>query len=610
MCISHQTLVKLSRERLCLFCPFICYVLSFSLNFLVYVIFTLPAPCCFSLYNYEWSLINLLFAFLFLDLSCRFECSLRAVLGGKGMATANRNRPRTPLVEVDAAPPQRGSSPFYYLQHVKHQLVSLQATPRIPVSTPRAVSDLDGVPEGLFATEGGQLSASFSLAPTRADERNAPLITSVDMTFGEQLVEGGAHSVFAVCVGDSTGRIDHLETRPQSSTQKLFRKHSHQAFVGEFDCLTSSPVNEKVHCLRYLPNRSPGMTSYLAANERTIKLFRIRQEVPPVSLLSGSANKQTLRSSDSSPASRSPVSLIPSSTPRVQKRIVMPSKAFTGPHKSPIQDVSLCADGETFLSVDDLQVHWWSLEASGSTKSTCITDLTPPSGDLDDVSQLLTSASFHPSHGSLFLIGRSNGALSIGDLRDPPSRKLRRFNVEFQLLSSYNEVQHKEHNDILTSVSSAAMVGDNFVVSRDYFGLKLWDVRNPVGPVSRVSMMSSLAPHLDDLYESDTIFDRFPVVVDSSSFTIATGCYGGIVAVWQPSESDGLEFYATDPYVPPSEAENGGKISTPEVESLFSKGLCEDHVARKVMCLAIAPGGQRFCCCTTDHFFLFCRQPA
>lgn len=492
----------------------------------------------------------------------------------------------------------RSSGSYTYIQHFKHQPASLQNSARS--HTPRPLHDSDGIPEGLLNTESGQLSASLSLAPTRYQDERIPRISAVDLVS----VDSSSPS-FSVCIGDTMGWVENLETRDPS---KFFRKHSHRAFVGEFDCLTSSTVDEKVTCIRQLhPTRSPGMTVYLASNERTIKLFRIRSEQPSFSqLMEQSVNEPTSASQRGSIRSYQSGMF----SPRSDKRVT-PVKAFMGSHKGPIQNLSVCADGETFLSMDDLQVFWWSVECTDSPKPTCIADLTPSSGKMDDVTQLLTVASFHPWHASLFLVGRSNGQMSIGDLRDPPSRHSRQYSVNFQMLPEHNLIQHDEHNDILISISSASFLGNHNIVSRDFLSLKLWDDRNPSRPVSSCGVMEFLSPHLDELYDSDSIFDRFPVAIDAQSGTVVTGLYNGTVALWEPlRQPNALEYYETDPYVPPSESENGGWVSRRHVAGVFEFGLGQEQANRKVMNLAISSGGDRFCCCTTDHFFVFRRNSA
>lgn len=559
---------------------------------------------------------------------------------------------------VSTSPQQ--SPPYRCLFQVSHEVLPPMMTPR---GTPRGVrrptsdgspspdTNDDGVPEGFLATESGhQLSASFSTAQLRSspEERKFPAVSAMDLAsiIDSQGSSTGGYGDFACCVavGDSLGRVDLYEMRRQrhpattsplsdlpTSSSKLERKHTHQAFVAEFDCLTSSSIDEKVSCIKYLdPLRSPGVVSYLASNERTIKLFRARRD-PPCNL---SDTLLQYRREVNSPTTSSSGGASTPRTARDRSKIIMPYRAFTGPHKSPIQTLSVCADGETFLSGDDLQVYWWHLEAQDTSKASCIADVGPDSGKMEDVSQLLTSVSFHPSHGSLFLLSRSTGQVSVGDLRDPPCRTKRKFGATFELKAEHNAIQDPEHDDILVSVSSASFVGPStsYIVSRDYLGMKLWDVRNPSRPVNSVGVLQCLAHHLDALYDGDAIFDRFSLAVDNESQTVVTGCYGGVVCVWRPldgtatsssaSSSSGasavsssvgtpLEYYDTDTSGNSSSNSSGkaksNVLSNSEITERFQGGVSEEQRNQRVLQVSVGSGGDLLCCATASRFFLFRR---
>lgn len=361
------------------------------------------------------------------------------------------------------------------------------------------------------------------------------------------------------------GRTPGAASNQSPKASKFVKRCSHQAFVEEFDCRKSNTIDHQLRCVRFLPaNRSPGVTSYLAANEKTIKLFRIRAEQFQHAHSAQHNQMIHLRRRSNNVggilADRSSITSLGSPdhdlggmfanngdyypvTPRQRfhKRIVMPVKAFTNVHQYNIQSLSLSADNETFLSLDDLQVFWWHLEAQDTTKATKLADLKPESGQPDI---LLTAAAFHPQHGSLFLVSNSNGVCEIGDLRDPPCRKKRDYQISFQIKPEmHNSVVHNDHNDILSAISAASFMGKDFVVTRDYISLKMWDMRNPTHPVATCPVMDYLAPTLDFLYDKDYIFDRFPLAVDDQSLTVATGLYAGTVAVWRPGRESAGDRY-------------------------------------------------------------------
>eukprot|EP00656_Telonema_subtile_P054859 TRINITY_DN8295_c0_g1_i1.p1 TRINITY_DN8295_c0_g1~~TRINITY_DN8295_c0_g1_i1.p1 ORF type:complete len:229 (-),score=12.81 TRINITY_DN8295_c0_g1_i1:14-700(-) len=197
----------------------------------------------------------------------------------------------------------------------------------------------------------------------------------------------------------------------------------------------------------------------------------------------------------------------------------MPVKAFTNVHQYPIQSISLSADGETFLSMDDFRVYWWHLDASDTTKATLLCDIKPPGNN--EIDTLLTAASFHHTHSSLFLCAQSDGVCNVGDLRDPPCRgKSRKYPVSFKINPElHNAVNHPYHDDILSAISAASFLGHNYVVTRDYMTLKLWDLRNSACPAATCPVMGYLGSTIDFLYDSDYIFDRFPLAVDNASMS-------------------------------------------------------------------------------------------
>lgn len=68
-------------------------------------------------------------------------------------------------------------------------------------------------------------------------------------------------------------------------------------------------------------------------------------------------------------------------------------KTYDNGHNYHINSLSLSPDGEHFLSSDDLRVNVWNIETNQTTFS--IVDLKPP--NLDDLSEVMTHAEFHPT---------------------------------------------------------------------------------------------------------------------------------------------------------------------------------------------------------------------
>ncbi|CAH1440439.1 unnamed protein product [Lactuca virosa] len=64
--------------------------------------------------------------------------------------------------------------------------------------------------------------------------------------------------------------------------------------------------------------------------------------------------------------------------------------------------------------------------------------------------------------------------------------------------------------EIIASISDIKFGRDGrYILSRDYMTLKLWDINMDSGPVSTFQVHEYLRPKLCDLYENDSIFDKF-----------------------------------------------------------------------------------------------------
>ena len=94
--------------------------------------------------------------------------------------------------------------------------------------------------------------------------------------------------------------------------------------------------------------------------------------------------------------------------------VASPKRVFSLAHQYNINSVSPCSDGETFLSADDLRVNVWSLD--NAKLSFNILDIKPPT--LEELTEVITCAEFHPVHCHLFIYASSRGTVKLGDMRD------------------------------------------------------------------------------------------------------------------------------------------------------------------------------------------------
>jgi len=68
---------------------------------------------------------------------------------------------------------------------------------------------------------------------------------------------------------------------------------------------------------------------------------------------------------------------------------------------------------------------------------------------------------------------------------------------------------------------------DIFFASRDYLNIKLWDIRKESGPYKTIKFHEHLLPNLNELYENDSIFDKFQFSWSGDSLQVLTGSYNG-----------------------------------------------------------------------------------
>lgn len=137
--------------------------------------------------------------------------------------------------------------------------------------------------------------------------------------------------------------------------------------------------------------------------DKTIKLWRVREKISRHKTSSCVEGFLTTRSLHLPQAY--------ASTPTVS---CTNKRTYPHAHTYNINSLSINSDGETFLSADDLRINLWHSEVSASSFN--IVDLKPEC--MESLSEVITSARFHPEHCSLFLYGTSKGCVKAVDMRE------------------------------------------------------------------------------------------------------------------------------------------------------------------------------------------------
>ena len=88
-------------------------------------------------------------------------------------------------------------------------------------------------------------------------------------------------------------------------------------------------------------------------------------------------------------------------------------RTYTAAHAYHINSIGFCADEEMFLSADDLRINVWHLDRPDT--SFTVVDIKPES--MEDLTEVITCAEFHPVLPHIFAYGSSKGLIRLADMR-------------------------------------------------------------------------------------------------------------------------------------------------------------------------------------------------
>jgi serine/threonine-protein phosphatase 2A regulatory subunit B len=204
-----------------------------------------------------------------------------------------------------------------------------------------------------------------------------------------------------------------------------------------------------------------------------------------------------------------------------------PKKIYSNAHAYHINSLSPNSDGETYISVDDLRINMWHLDSTDSCFN--IVDIKPD--NMEDLAEVITSATFHPTHCNILMYGSSQGTIKLGDLR--ASALCDRQSKVFQDSQAPCNTDNSQYLDIVSSISDVKFTADGrYILSRDFMTLKFWDMHMEREPVFTYQVHDHLNTKLTDLYNNDMIFDKFECAVSQNGHNLVTGGYNSIFNVF------------------------------------------------------------------------------
>ncbi|KAK1362838.1 Serine/threonine-protein phosphatase 2A 55 kDa regulatory subunit B [Heracleum sosnowskyi] len=347
-------------------------------------------------------------------------------------------------------------------------------------------------------------------------------------------------------------RMDYQVSRhPEFRYKTEFQSHE-----PEFDYLKSLEIEEKINKIRWCQTAN-GALFLLSTNDKTIKFWKVQEKkVKKISEMNTDLGKSNGNGSiASSSVSSSPnlyranggcsdaslsfssneLSFPPGGISSLRLPVVVTSnetslmarcrRVYAHAHDYHINSISNNSDGETFVSADDLRINLWNLEISNQSFN--IVDVKP--ANMEDLTEVITAAEFHPTHCNTLAYSSSKGSIRLIDLR------------QSALCDTHSKLFEEQEapgsrsffTEIIASISDIKFGKDGrYLLSRDYMTLKLWDINMDSGPVSTFQVHEYLRPKLCDLYENDSIFDKFECCLSGDGQRVATGSYSNLFRVF------------------------------------------------------------------------------
>ena len=260
-----------------------------------------------------------------------------------------------------------------------------------------------------------------------------------------------------------------------------------------------------------------------------------------------------------------------------------------------------------------------------NTGSFNLVDLKPHS--IEELTEVITCASFHPKHCNLFGYGTSKGSVRLGDMRASAlcDRACLCLNG---MTSSHQAATNTFFTEIISSVSDFQFHPweDHLIAARDYLSVKIYDVRastsssssssssnQALGPVHTLPVHDVfLKQKLCELYENDCIFDRFKVSWAGTD-SLVTGSYGNRVRVLylngdHPLNNQGQQSTSVEELRADRSAivKMGKKVS---YSSSTTMDMCDTDTnidsSRKALNVAVDPNLQTMAIGGTSNLYIF-----
>lgn len=334
-----------------------------------------------------------------------------------------------------------------------------------------------------------------------------------------------------------------LSKHPEYHYKTEFQSHE-----PEFDYLKSLEIEEKINKIKW-SHAANGALFLLSTNNKTIKLWKVLEK--KIKKVSEMNVDRVVRLSNATWADGDMNGHVPLTlsgcgathgdayVATCRDFLRLPSvvcvdgtmhvarcrRAYAHAHDYHINSISTNSDGETYLSADDLRINLWNLEVNHQSFN--IVDIKPT--NMEDLNEVITSAEFHPTHCNTFAYSSSKGTIRLVDMRQSAL-----CDNHVKLFEEVDATGSRSFfGEIVASISDIKFESSGrYLLSRDYMNLKLWDVNMETSPIATFKVHESLRTKLCDLYENDSIFDKFECCFSGDGLRVATGSYSNVFRVF------------------------------------------------------------------------------
>ncbi|CAI0462148.1 unnamed protein product, partial [Linum tenue] len=331
------------------------------------------------------------------------------------------------------------------------------------------------------------------------------LLSAVDIISAIEFDKTGDH----LATGDRGGRVvlfERTDTKDHGGSRRDLERmdypitrHPEFRYKTEFQSHEPEVQEKKVKKISEMnvdPSKAVGNGSVASSSNSS---------APKPYLANGGCTDRLHNSSGndfSIPAGGFPSLRLPVVTSAETSLVARCRRVYAHAHDYHINSISNNSDGETFISADDLRINLWNLEISNQSFN--IVDVKP--GNMEDLTEVITSAEFHPNQCNMLAYSSSKGSIRLIDLR------------QSALCDSHAKLFEEQEapgsrsffTEIIASISDIKFAKDGrYLLSRDYMTLKLCD-----------------------LYENDSIFDKFECCLSGDGSRVATGSYSNLFRVF------------------------------------------------------------------------------